>query len=61
MDDPERPHPLGPDPDDDYLLALAAQADAVLVTGDRALLAHAGGIAICSPARFAATVAAEGH
>ncbi|MEW6581141.1 MAG: putative toxin-antitoxin system toxin component, PIN family [Actinomycetota bacterium] len=42
VDDPVRFAPLGPDPDDDYLLALAGANDAVLVTGDHALLEHPG-------------------
>lgn len=36
--DPEAPASRVRDPDDDYLVALAAVADAVIVTGDRDLL-----------------------
>jgi putative PIN family toxin of toxin-antitoxin system len=36
--DPAAPPPRSADPGDDYLLALAAQASAILVSGDRHLL-----------------------
>ena len=60
FDDPVRSEPLGPDPDDDYLLALAGAASAVLVTGDRALIEHTGVVTVLSPAAFLATQAPEG-
>lgn len=40
------------DPGDDYLLALAAAENALLVTGDAQLLALAGDSPIHAPARF---------
>jgi putative PIN family toxin of toxin-antitoxin system len=52
------PDPEGPprrrsaDPDDDYLIALAASARAVLVSGDKHLLDLAGEIPVFSPAQF---------
>lgn len=51
--DPEGPPPLrSPDPDDDYLIALAHSQNAVLVSGDSDLLDLAAGAPICSPADF---------
>ena len=44
------------DPDDDYLLALAAEQRAELVSGDGHLLALAGDCPIQSPADFLATI-----
>jgi len=44
------------DPNDDYLIALAAEQNAVLVTGDRHLLAVAGSFPIREPADFLATL-----
>jgi putative PIN family toxin of toxin-antitoxin system len=44
------------DPDDDYLLALAAAAQAVLVSGDRHLLELAADLPIYPPAAFLALV-----
>lgn len=39
VEDPDDPPSVSPDPDDDYLLALAAAGDAdVIVSGDRHLL-----------------------
>lgn len=53
--DPEGSPPLrSADPDDDYLIALAYDNDAVLVSGDRHLLDLAGEAPICSPAEFLA-------
>ena len=40
------------DPDDDYLLALAAAADAHLVSGDRHLLDLAGSAPVLTPRAF---------
>lgn len=42
------------DPNDDYLIALAAEQNAALVTGDRHLLTVAGGLPIHEPAAFLA-------
>jgi putative PIN family toxin of toxin-antitoxin system len=41
-----------PDPNDDYLLVLAAEQHAVLVTGDRHLLGVAGNLPVRTPADF---------
>jgi len=46
------------DPDDDYLVALAEAAQAVLVSGDRHLL-DLGGKLPYSPAAFLALLAAQ--
>ena len=56
VDDPERP-PLVrcEDPKDDYLIALAHQGKAALVSGDRHLLLLAGTIPVFSPGQFLAT------
>jgi uncharacterized protein len=52
-DDPTGPPPLhSPDPGDDYLIALAATADALLVSGDHHLLGLDGDLPVYSPARF---------
>ena len=48
------------DPDDDYLLALAAEQRAELVSGDGHLLALAGDYPIHGPADFLATILANG-
>jgi putative PIN family toxin of toxin-antitoxin system len=45
------------DPNDDYLIALAAEQSAVLVTGDRHLLAVAGSFPIHEPVGFLAMLA----
>ena len=51
--DPEGPPPLrSPDPDDDYLIALAHSENAALVSGDKHLLDLAGEAPIHSPAEF---------
>ena len=53
-DDPQGPPPVrSRDPDDDYLLALAIDRKAYLVTGDRDLLAIATDLPILTPAQFA--------
>jgi predicted nucleic acid-binding protein len=53
--DPEDPPAVrSPDPGDDYLIALAASARAVLVSGDAHLLGLEGRIPVLSPARFVA-------
>lgn len=43
-----------PDPDDDYLIALARAAAAVIVSGDSDLLGLAGQIPVYNPAAFLA-------
>jgi putative PIN family toxin of toxin-antitoxin system len=51
--DPSEPAPLkSSDAGDDYLLALAYDQKAVLVSGDSDLLALSGGAPICAPADF---------
>lgn len=53
FDDPENPpETRSPDPGDDYLLALAAAARAVLVSGDSHLLSLARQLPVYSPAAF---------
>ena len=52
--DPESPPPVGSrDPDDDYLLALAINCRAYLVTGDTDLLVLGDDLPILTPAQFA--------
>jgi uncharacterized protein len=53
-DPPEAPSVHSPDRDDDYLIALAATARAVIVSGDSDLLSLAGQIPVHSPAAFLA-------
>jgi predicted nucleic acid-binding protein len=48
-----------PDPDDDYLIALANIARAVLVSGDKDLLGLSGQIPVYSPAEFVALIEAS--
>ncbi len=50
--DPVDPPSRVADADDDYLLALAAGEDALLVSGDKHLLALADEFPILAPARF---------
>lgn len=58
--DPAGPPPVrSPDPDDDYLLALASDAHAVVVSGDRHLLVLGDRFPVYSPAAFLAMLAAE--
>ncbi len=53
LDDPKEPSPVrSADPGDDYLIALAAVAGALLVSGDRHLLDLAGSIPVYSPSEF---------
>jgi predicted nucleic acid-binding protein len=55
--DPDAPPPVRSiDPDDDYLLTLAADQHAALVSGDRHLLALAGQLPVQTPAEFLAVV-----
>jgi putative PIN family toxin of toxin-antitoxin system len=52
-EDPPRPPPVSsPDPDDDYLLALAISRRAFLVTGDQHLLGLREDLPILTPAEF---------
>lgn len=51
--DPELPPPIRcKDPDDDYLIALAHDQNAALISGDRHLLDLADKIPVFSPAEF---------
>lgn len=51
--DPDGAAPIAsPDPDDNFLLALAYSQKAVLVSGDSDLLELTGGAPICAPADF---------
>ena len=53
-EDPASPPPVGSrDPDDDYLLALAIDRRAYLVTGDKDLLVLSHNLPILTPAEFA--------
>ncbi|MFZ9668914.1 MAG: putative toxin-antitoxin system toxin component, PIN family [Solirubrobacterales bacterium] len=51
-EDPVDPPPISKDPGDDYLIALAAGSEAVLVSGDRDLLALAPEIPTFSAKKF---------
>jgi uncharacterized protein len=52
-EDPASPPPVGSrDPDDDYLLALAIDRRAYLVTGDQDLLVLSSDLPILTPAQF---------
>ena len=58
--DPETPPPIQTtDPDDDYLVALAANQGAVLVSGDRHVLALADSMPVRSCAEFLALLASS--
>jgi hypothetical protein len=60
-DDPSDPPPIGSrDPDDDYLLALAIDRRAYLVTGDQDLLVLGDELPILTPGQFA-TKMREAH
>jgi uncharacterized protein len=53
-EDPASPPPISSrDPDDDYLLALAINRRAYLVTGDQDLLVLSDNLPILTPAQFA--------
>lgn len=57
FDDPEDPPSIrSPDPGDDYLIALAETARAVIVSGDGHLLGLSEEIPVYSPSRFLALV-----
>jgi hypothetical protein len=59
--DPASPPPArSTDPDDDYLIALAAAAKAYLVSGDDHLLSLRPGLPILSPAEFLVMLEARG-
>ena len=53
-DDPPAPPRVSRDSQDDYLIALAKQSEALLVSGDEDLLALAPGLPIFSAAEFLA-------
>jgi putative PIN family toxin of toxin-antitoxin system len=59
-DPTEPPMVRCPDPDDDYLLALAIDRRALLVTGDQHLLGLRGDLPILTPAEFLATLREAG-
>ena len=60
VDDPVRPAaPRTADPDDEYLVALAEEVRAVIVSGDEHLLALAGRFPVHSPAEFRSLVRAQ--
>lgn len=60
VSDPVEPPPLrSPDPGDDYLLALAAREQVVLVSGDGHLLGLAGSAPIFAPRAFLGTLEPE--
>lgn len=55
--DPDKaPDIRSPDPDDDYLIALAAESRSVLVSGDSDLLGLSGQIPVRSPVEFLAMI-----
>ena len=59
-EDPTDPAPVrSPDPDDDYLLALAISRRAFLVTGDQHLLGLRDDLPILPPAQFLARLREE--
>ena len=56
--DPDGPPPVrAVDPDDDYLVALAADQRAILVSGDRHLLSLAEDFPVMTPSRVVAVLA----
>jgi len=60
VEDPVDPPAIrSPDPGDDYLIALAMSARAVLVSGDRHLLGLGGRFPVYGPAEFLALLAQE--
>ena len=59
VDDPADQPPVGSsDPEDDYLIALAAATRSLLVTGDSDLLALSGRIPVVTPSEFAEQLSA---
>jgi predicted nucleic acid-binding protein len=60
-DDPPDPPPIhSPDPDDDYLLALAISTRSYLVTGDQHLLGLRNELPILPPAEFVTKLRQDG-
>jgi uncharacterized protein len=60
-EDPPDPAPVrSPDPDDDYLLALAIARRAFLVTGDQHLLGLRQDLPILTPAAFVSKLRENG-
>ncbi len=60
-EDPRGPAPVSsPDPDDDYLLALAINRRAFLVTGDQHLLGLRENLPILTPAEFVSSLRDNG-
>ena len=60
-DDPNRPPAIrSPNPGDDYLVALAEETRAVIVSGDAHLLGLANDLPVYSPAAFLALLDQEG-
>lgn len=56
VDDPPGPPDVAsPDPDDEYVIALAAATRSVIVSGDRHLLGLADSIPVYTPAEFLET------
>lgn len=51
-DDIDGPPRISPDPGDDYLVALAKENEAVLVSGDRDLLSLAPDLPVFTPRKF---------
>lgn len=58
--DPPTPQSRSADPGDDYLLALAETAHALLVSGDKHMLGLADAFPILTPREFADTLDSEG-
>ncbi len=56
QDPDEAPDVRTPDPDDDYLIALAAESRSVLVSGDSDLQSLSGQIPVRSPMEFLAMI-----
>lgn len=61
-EDPDgEPRVRSADPDDDYLIALAAAAQAIIVSGDRHLLDLEDAIPVYTPAAFLAVIEQGDH
>jgi hypothetical protein len=58
-DPTQNPDVRSPDPDDDYLIALASISRSVLVSGDKDLLGLSEQIPVYSPAEFLALIEAS--
>lgn len=62
VEDPHLPPEISsPDPEDDYLIALASVSRSVLVSGDKDLLELSDRIPVYSPAAFLALIEASGR